>query len=69
MTERKTHKERADSEGTFGTWQLCGCVRVRACVCACACESEAENKDSYMPGARDSHLTQRDGHDPGKTHK
>jgi len=57
--ERKTHKERADSEGTFGTWQLCVyvCVRVH------------KRGSSYMPGARDSHLIQRDGHDPCKMHK
>lgn len=27
--ERKKHKERADSEGTFGSWQLCVCVHVK----------------------------------------
>ncbi len=48
---------------------LGSCVGVCVCVCARSVKVEAENKDSYMPGARDSHLTQRDGHDPGKTHK
>lgn len=58
--ERKTHKEMADSEGTFGSWQLC----------VCASEKEGENKHSYMPGAQDSHMIQRDGHhNPCKMHK